>query len=504
MKQKNDATQFRNSIQRQFVVIFFLILAGAILFCVLMNETLLERYYIKNKKEVLIAAYHSINDAFAQGSSDTDDFQIEVQRISGIYNISMLIIDPDSEVLVSSENESRGLAFELQRYIFGSVLSEEEDENIKVLEEQIDYTIQNSYDKRTGISYLEMWGFLESGNPFLIRTALEGITESVRIANRFLIYAGLLAALGGIFAILVVTKQITRPIMQLARISRRMADLDFEAKYTGKEKNEIGILGHDMNRMSDKLEKTISELKTANNELQRDIEKKEQIDTMRSEFISNVSHELKTPLALIMGYAEGLKMDIGEDPESRDFYCEVIADEAEKMNTMVKELLTVSQLESGADLIQMERFNLVDLINNYLQSASILLSQCGAEVVFDPPDAIFVWGDEFKTEEVVMNYVTNAINHVSGENKMIRITVTQDGEVARTVVFNTGEHIPEENLPHIWEKFYKVDKARTREYGGSGIGLSIVKAIMEAMNRGYGARNVEGGVEFWFELETKA
>lgn len=261
-------------------------------------------------------------------------------------------------------------------------------------------------------------------------------------------------------------------------------------------------MGNNMNQMSDRLEETISELKTANNELQKDIAKKEQIDEMRKEFLSNVSHELKTPIALILGYAEGLKEDINEDPESRDFYCDVIMDEAEKMNMMVKKLLTLNQLEFGNDVVTMERFDIVELIRNYLQSASILIQQSEAQITFVQEEQVFVWGDEFKIEEVFMNFFSNAVNHCEGE-KIIDVKMEQKDGRVRVSVFNTGKPIPEDSIGHIWEKFYKVDKARTREYGGSGVGLSIVKAIMDSMNQPYGVINYTNGVEFWFELETK-
>ena len=489
------------SIRKQFIVIFFLILAGAIGLCILLNETLLTKYYFANKRMMLKAAYRSLNIASAEGNMESDDFKIEVQRISGIYNISILIIDPDSQVIVSSEHENKRLIFELQQYIFD--LFPEEDDGIAIIEEETDYTIQKSYDNRTGINYLEMWGFLENGNPFLVRTAVEGIEDSVKISNRFLIYAGLLAFAAGVICICIVTTQITRPIRQLADISRRMANLDFNARYEGNARDEIGKLGNDMNRLSERLEKTISELKSANIELQRDIEKREELDGMRSDFISNVSHELKTPLALIMGYAEGLKMDVNDDPESREYYCDVISDEAEKMNQMVKELLTLNQLEFGNDPVPMERFDIAELIRNYIQSAKILTEAAGVTVIFEQTQPVCVWGDEFKVEEVLENFFSNAMHYVSGK-KEIRISICQKDDCARISVFNTGEPIPEESLEHLWEKFYKVDKARTREYGGSGIGLSIVKAIMESMNQKYGVINHSDGVEFWFELETKS
>ena len=256
-----------------------------------------------------------------------------------------------------------------------------------------------------------------------------------------------------------------------------------------------------MNRLSETLENTISELKSANNELQQDIEKKIQIDEMRKEFLSNVSHELKTPLALIQGYAEGLKECINDDEESREFYCEVIMDEADKMNQMVKKLLTLNQLEFGNDAIVMERFNITELIQGVIHAQQIMIGQNQIRVEFSE-EPLYVWADEFKVEEVVTNYLSNAIHYAMNE-KIIRITYERKEKCVRVKVFNTGNNIPEDELERIWVKFYKVDKARTREYGGSGIGLSIVKAIMESFNQKCGVVNHENGVEFWFELDTE-
>jgi len=232
-------------------------------------------------------------------------------------------------------------------------------------------------------------------------------------------------------------------------------------------------------------------------ELQDDIEKKIQIDEMRKEFLSNVSHELKTPLALIQGYAEGLQECINDDAESREFYCDVIIDEADKMNRMVKKLLTLNQLEFGNDQVVMERFNMTELITGVANSTKILREQKNIRLELENPEEAWVWGDEFKVEEVITNYMSNAINHADGE-KVIRVFYT-----CSVSVFNTGQPIPEEDLDKIWVKFYKVDKARTREYGGSGIGLSIVKAIMDSLHQQCGVINHEDGVEFWMELSTK-
>ena len=282
-----------------------------------------------------------------------------------------------------------------------------------------------------------------------------------------------------------------------------MSNLDFDAKYTGKHKDEIGVLGNSMNELSAKLEGTILELKKANIELQKDIEQKIEIDEMRKDFISNVSHELKTPIALIQGYAEGLKDNINDDPESMEFYCDVIIDESDKMNKMVKKLLALTQIEFGNKQVNIERFNLVDVMEGIIKSVQLRAEQENVKIIFENKEPVYVWADEFQIEEVITNYVSNAFNHIDGK-RIIEMKIVEKDGIVRMSVFNTGKQIPENELENVWIKFYKVDKARTREYGGNGIGLSIVKAIADSMNKKCGVFNHEDGVEFWFELDGKA
>ena len=372
----------------------------------------------------------------------------------------------------------------------------------EVLEKTDSYDICKSVDPQNNTEYLTMWGNFDNGDIFIMRSPLESIRSAVTIFNRFIGVVGGCVILVSVLLAWYFSKRITEPIMELATLSQKMADLDFDAKYTSGGSNEIGVLGENFNRMSERLEQTISNLKEANYKLQKDIEQKEKRENMRSEFLGNVSHELKTPIALIQGYAEGLKEGVNDDPESREFYCEVIMDEAGKMNRMVKNLLALNQLEFGEDDVQFERFDITSLISGVLQSLDILIEQKEAQVIFRHKNPVYVWADEFKVEQVVRNYVNNALNHIDGE-KVIEIKITQENDMAKITVFNTGTPIPEEDLPHIWEKFYKVDKARTREYGGNGIGLSIVKAIMDSFGKGYGAINHTNGVEFWFELDMK-
>lgn len=487
----------KHSLTWQITSIVSLLVAGAILLCWVLNTTLLPRYYMHNKKEVLIENYQTISNASAQNELESDEFAVTFDNLCSNGNIMALILQQDGKVLRSSVNDLDALRTE-----FWDVLLH--GDKMEVLYSNKQYQLLKKTDTRLDSEYLVLVGVLENGDMVLMRTAVESIRESAAISNRFLLFAGAAAIVASILVAFFTTRHITKPLQQLTDISKRMVDLDFNAKYESDQSNsyEVEELGNHINRLSENLERTISELKTANVELQDDIEKKIQIDEMRKEFLSNVSHELKTPLALIQGYAEGLQECINDDAESREFYCEVIIDEADKMNRMVKKLLTLNQLEFGNDQVIMERFDMTELIRGVANSTRILMEQKGIRLELENSEEAWVWGDEFKVEEVITNYMSNAINHADGE-KLIRVFYTRSEDKLRVSVFNTGQPIPEEDIEKIWVKFYKVDKARTREYGGSGIGLSIVKAIMDSFHQRCGVINHEDGVEFWMELATK-
>lgn len=486
------------SLTRQMIIVIAGLVAATVLLCWFLNTVFLEHYYISNKQNVILDGFHTIDAASTDGTLESGTFDVTFDNLCANGNITVMIISADRTIVRSSVNDTQKMLIEFTDIIFG-----ERENETTVLGQAYNYVIQRQIDARLDSEYLVLYGTLSNGNLILMRTALESIRESVKLSNQFLLYVGIIAIVFSTIVAIFVSRGFTTPLVELTNLSKRMAALDFDAKYTPKTKrrNEIDELGEHMNELSQALEHTVSELKSANNQLLIDIEKKNQIDNMRREFLSNVSHELKTPLALIQGYAEGLKECINDDAQSREFYCEVIMDETDKMNKMVKKLLTLNQLESGNETVTMERFNLTELIVGVMHSLAILTEQNGIKVTVCPEEAMYVWADEFMTEEVVTNYLSNAIHYADGK-KEIEIRYTQKENVVRISVFNTGRQIPEEDIHKIWNKFYKVDKARTREYGGNGIGLSIVKAVMESFHRECGVENRENGVEFWFELDT--
>lgn len=525
------------SIRTRLTVTYIVLVAVMIMAIWAVNHFYLEKYYISDKVESLNEAYLAIDRQIARNDQngisiaeamkqvqDADGNVTEgnlrrlIREFSDKTNVSILMIDNSSyeTALYSTARDAQLLKSRIDRYIFGDNWNK-----VVVLEEYENYKIQQSFDPFREGMYLESWGFFsDNTTAFIMNTPLSSIRESVDLSNRFLAYVGIAAAVSGAILVYLATKSMTTPINELSVLSEKMSRLDFNVRFEADEHDveEIKILGSSMNMLSARLKETIGELKSANNQLQKDIEEKTRIDEMRKEFVANVSHELKTPIALIQGYAEGLQEGMAEDKESRDYYCEVIVDEAGKMNKMVKQLLTLSSLESGNDRTVMERFDLVELIEGVISAARILLDQNEITVKFEAKEPIYVWADEFKIEEVVTNYLSNAIQHIGGEKKIVinihqeerrtqsqnsggnEHTLEKDGQI-RVSVFNTGFPIPEEALPNLWNKFYKVDKARTREYGGSGIGLSIVKAIIDGHGQKCGVENWDNGVEFWFTLD---
>lgn len=490
----------KRSIKRQMIALFLGMIICVFLVLFVINATYLEPYYIRNKEAKFINMYEQLNTAIMEDTIDEPEVSSALRIHAEKNNILFLVIDDTSSEGVSGITNVHDTGL-LRNQLIGYLLNQTQ-KNSKILDSTGNYEISQSKDPWTQTDYVEMWGTFDNGSYFLIRSPLESIKESVMLSNRFLIYIGCAAIIICMVLVWYFSKRLADPIRELAILSDRMADLDFEAHYTSGGSNEIGELGANFNRMSEKLEHTISELKGANNNLQKDIEQKEKSERMRNEFLGNVSHELKTPIALIQGYAEGLKEGVATDRESMEFYCDVIADEADKMNGMVKNLLTLNQLEFGNDEIEFQRFDLAAVIRAVLQSMEILAKQSGAQVIFRQTEPVYVWADEYKVEQVVRNYVSNAFHHLEGK-KVIEVKIQVVEDKARTTVFNTGMPIPAEDVPRIWDKFYKVDKAHTREYGGNGIGLSIVKAIMESFHQQYGVNNYDNGVEFWFTLDVK-
>ena len=464
------------------------------------NSLVLENFYIYNKTNTIREVYNKINKYY----KDPDlaiNLETELKKIAFRNNFDILI-QSDTDLILFSTNKDFLSSIEVAKEKYKTYLEERKN----LLYSDAKMTIRKIDDTSNSLNYILLYGKLDNGYSLYIRIPIAPIEESVRISNNTLIVIGIATVIISAFVASLISKRFTSPILQLNDITKKMAKLDFEQKYRINDSDdEINELGKNINTMSDKLESTIKQLRETNSELEKDIEEKSKIDEMRKQFISDVSHELKTPIALIQGYAEGLIENVNNDDESRKFYAEVILDESNKMDVLVKQLLELMKLEYGKRKFNDEEFDVVELINEVIRKCNVMLEENQIQVVFDEKKPIYAYADDFYLEQVVTNYFTNAIKHAKEVNgkKQIKITIQNVKNKIRVSVFNTGDKIPEEDLTRVWGRFYKIDDSRNRENSGSGIGLSIVRAIQNNYQNEYGVQNLSNGVKFYFDISTK-
>lgn len=473
-------------------------------FFIIINNAVLEALYYYNKKESTLDTYNYINENLPKILEEKEEYELELEKIAINNNFEILIIDNNNKLVYSTNKnfiEDFGEINEIRYEVKYSIFNKSE-----ILYSKENITIRRIKDKKNGIPYILLNGKLDNGDNIYIRLPINPIQDSVNISNRFIYIIGIATIVLGAVAITFITERFTKPIEELNDIANEMSNLNFKRKYRiNDSEDEIDELGKSINTLSDKLEETINQLKINNSELEKDIEEKSKIDEMRKQFISDVSHELKTPIALIQGYAEGLVENVNTDEENRKFYSEVILDEANKMDKLVKRLLELMKLEYEDRKFNDAKFDIVELINEVVKNSKVVLKENNIEVEFKENAPIYVYADDFYIEQVVTNYFTNAIKNISevNGNKKIKIAVKKGKEQGklRITVFNTGKNIDQENINRIWTRFYKVDESRTRSKGGTGIGLALVKAIMTKYKSQYGVINKKDGVEFYFEIQ---
>ncbi len=488
------------SVRVKLFLMVSLVILLIIVFLILVNNFVFGQFYLYSKTTDLKEAYETINEYYKD--STNLDIDSELERLAASNSFDILIKDNEDINVFTSNKDFLATLGEM------NAMTSSLSNDGRLIEENDEYLIRQMKDTKTNVSYILLSAELDNNYLLYIRMPVSSIEESVKISNNFLyLIAGVTILIAAVI-VSFVSKKFTAPILELNDIAKKMANLDFSHKYKITDADdEINDLGKSINLMSDTLEKTIKQLRNTNIELEKDIEEKSKIDEMRKSFISDVSHELKTPIALIQGYSEGLLENVNTDDENRKFYAEVILDETNKMDKLVKQLLELMKLEYGKREFSDKEFDIVELEKEVVRKSKVMLEEKQVEVEFKSPENINVIADDFYIEQVITNYLTNAIKHVDNVNGekciVIKNVVDVEKNKVRIKVFNTGANIKEEDLSRIWTRFYKVDESRNREDGGTGIGLSFVKAIMSNYKNAFGVINKENGVEFYFELDLK-
>jgi signal transduction histidine kinase len=481
----------------------FVSLSGLLLLFVLtsliMTRLGLEKYYIWQKEDALVAASTSIDEIYR---GNPLDIATELKRAANELGAGIIIFDRNGQMKYTSfgpfihQNTSGTGSASFQFPLPPPHITKSR----KTIDVRTRLEMQSDADIK--IDFMVIDRRLNNGDLLHIRQTLAPISESVAVAANFLLVTGLIFLLAGFSWAFLFAKKFTGPIFNLNRIAQGMALLDFSQKASIDRSDEIGELGQSINHLSNQLDSTISELHQKNRQLLADVEKERRLDKMRKDFISSVSHELKTPLALILGYAEGLKENVAQDPQGKDYYCAVIMDEAEKMDRLVHDLLNLSQIESGFLQLKLESFDFSVVVDELIHKYQPILQEKSIALELQSPAEIVVRADLMRVEQILSNYLNNAIDHADGVKK-IRVSVgaADDPGHVRVSVYNSGQSVPQDSLEKIWVSFYKADKARTREHGGYGLGLSIVRAIQDLHGNHYGLENLDSGVRFWFDLD---
>ncbi|MEE1475138.1 sensor histidine kinase [Fusobacterium sp.] len=456
--------------------IFFLMFSVVlmiILGLIATNTIYLEKFYIKNKKEKLVELGQILIDP---------KYVIDFQNLEMHSNVAILIKRTDE--LYKLEKEA--------------VLPKEEIDEIIVQLKNNEYVFKEItlLDYRGKVLILFM--------PYMrdryieIITPLSFIQEGLEISTRYHLLIIVLALIIGSSMSFVFSKKMTDPILELKEITQRISLLDFNIKFEKERKDEIGELGYAINKMGGTLEKNIDEINKVNKKLMEDIENEKRLDKLRKEFIASVSHELKTPIAIIQGYAQGLMENIAETEEDRKFYCEIIVEESLKMDSLVKELLLITQMDSGYFKIEKEKVDLYQMIKDIRDK----YSSKNREIKYIGEKDIFAYCDEKYIDRVLENLVVNALKYSTGDRE-VTITVDDIENKYKIIISNESENLSEDDLENIWTPFYRVNKARDRD--GHGLGLAIVRGILENHKSNFGVYITEKNIiNFWFELEKSS
>lgn len=468
-----------------------------------LNLTLYDDYYLYTRKETLSSFVTNLNDTYNNKISSVRDEinQMEIEtglRMSiftesgGLVYDTMLYGESTAETTASPYADP---VHYLSNLRISLLALQSVDQTALAAGEHVYVTVA---DTTQGGDYLCIVG--KVGEDIAIaRIPYAYMEENMSFNALFLLIASSATMLVCLVLAYFYARRFTQPLIQMNTLASNMANLDFSEQYNGTAQDEVGQLGHALNTLSLHLECAIGELQASNAQLHNQVEEKERIDAHRREFIINVSHELKTPIALVQGYAEGLQAGIADSPEDRAYYCQTIVDEALRMNHMVSELLSLSKLEDGYITATLAEIDLTALFQSVIDKTAVLWQEKSLQL-FSPEQAVYAVTDATLLLQVMDNYFTNAIRYTPQGGQVVVEIVPQADNTVMLSVSNQGENIPPEELPRLWDKFYRTDKARSRDLGGTGIGLSIVRATAELLGAHYGADNIEGGMRFWLHL----
>lgn len=496
-----------------FTLFFILTLIGAIGFG-------FNHYFYAAKEEAIIEASRQISRIYEQQGRNGEE---EIDMVSQNVGIDVLIVDnqqlvyssrPSRRVLVNMPKMDEkdvvvvvGKENEAQEHAANAQMPQHIQELTNLLQgknpDEAELGQVRLYEMDDNFRYFNFISRIADGVYLLIFCPLAPMQESIHLVQKFIITFGIIWLIIAAVGTVLLVNKMTKPLLELKRLSAAMTKLDFTQKWRGRRTDEIGELGTSLNTLSDQLNEALTALKCSNEELQKQLDKAKEVEHMRQSFIFAVSHELKTPLAIIQGYAEGLD-SLHIDEKMRQKYCHIIQNEAIKMDNLVKSLLNLSRLETGSFKLEKTVFDFSALTDEAQNRFANAMQKKHISMQWRIPDEMTVYGDPEQIDSILSNFLSNAIDYTPDGGRIV--ISCEEHESSYTVnIYNQGIQIPEEYQQRIWEPFYKVDTARSRNvqrtFGGHGLGLGIVAALVKLHGQSYGVHNEPDGVTFWFTIQ---
>jgi signal transduction histidine kinase len=471
----------------------FMVFTGALVMAVLLAQIIFnvffsKPYLVEYKKAAAERLFEKVSANYSDNPNDLYALTSEAE----VDNISILIFS-ESRFIYSSRNidipvlRRSGLTLGL---ILNRTFSYSPEAAVKSV-------------PRSNEEVISLDGVFEYGNEnryVLIETPVESIEAVVGLLSRANVLIFSAALVIAVICSFLMAKRFSGPIMEIKEVAHNVAALKFGHRANENQAiTEFGELSVSINSMASKLEMMIADLREKNERLQFDIDHQRRLDKMRREFVANVSHELKTPLCLLMLYSENLKNNV--DSIDKDFYCDTIIEEVGKLDEMAKSLLDLSAIENGLSAMELAPFDFSGLCRDVVSRTAVLFSGVSSSVYIQ--NGLYVEGDPGYLERAIKNYIINAIAHTPANGRIL-VSLDKDDGGAVFSVFNEGKQIADEDADQIWESFYKTDKARVRDNEShAGLGLYIVKTIVNAHRGQYGLVNRDGGVSFWFSIPLR-
>ena len=495
---KHKISKINKSIAKKIFIItliFLLIFTS----CIFIFETLFfQKFYTNWKMSTLEKNAQKLEEDYNNTSSD-DEISKLITNFQDNNSTRVGILDKDGYLKFSSNSDPREESLSVR--VIREAMNELTSEPGAFAEMKKNGTVKtyifknNNFDTKTIISIVPN---KQKNEVIFVVSSLQPISEASAVIQKIFAYIYIFAFVLTILLSIIYSNMIAKPLIKLNKTASKMSKMDFSEKYIVDSQDELGNLGITLNFLSENLDGALKSLRAANLKLKGDIQKERSLEKMRREFVGGISHELKTPISLIEGYAEGIKDDVFQG-DDKDYYVDVIIDEAKKMGVLVSDMLDLAQLENGNFKLKLQGFYIDKLLNVTTKKYYTIFNSKKIDVKLNLDNNVLVYGDTMRIEQVLTNFITNAIRHTQ-ENGSIEIVMKEKKDKVYVIVKNSGENILQDDLVKIWDKFFKIDKSRNRNLGGTGLGLAITKNILLLHNSDFGVENYVGGVSFYFSL----